>query len=140
MMNDVILVKFADDMAVLCTSKHLHTVFIILQIYLKLYENCLKKWRITVKSSKSAAIFFTNQKFTPNNNFILNNKPIPWETLYKYLGMHLDYKFLWQNHIMKILDKDEKATSALNTLLACKSCLSLKNELLLYKSCIRLMS
>ena len=132
--NDVTLAKYADDTAILCTRKRPHTVFNILQNYLKIYENWLKKWRITVNSSKSAAIFFTNQNFTPNNNLILNNEPIPWETSYKYLGMHLDSKLMWQKHISESLDKAEKAMYSLDNLLARKSRLSLKNKLLLYKS------
>ena len=76
-------------------------------------------------------------EFHPHNNLILNNEPIPWGTSYKYLGMHLDSKLMWQKHMMKFLDKIEKAIFNFDFILAYKSCLSLKNKLLLYKSYIR---
>ena len=85
--NDVILAMYADDTAILCTCKRPHTVFNILQIYLKIYKNWLKKWRITVNRSKSAAIFLINHIFTSNNNLILNNEPIPWAKIKYCVGL-----------------------------------------------------
>ena len=76
-------------------------------------------------------LFDSRQTFGVRN---YDNETITWETSYKYLGIHLDSKLMWQKHISESLDKAEKAMFSLDNLLARKSRLSLKNKLLLYKS------
>ena len=71
--NDVILLNFVEDTAILCTKKFSYTVINILQTYLNPYKNWFHKYRIIVNSSKST---ITNKEFIPNNNFILNEEPI----------------------------------------------------------------
>lgn len=74
---------------------------------------------------------------TPDNNFILNNEPVPLVDLYKYLGIHLDSKLSWQLHLRETVKKAEVARASFSYLLAWCSHLSLNIKLLLYKAFIR---
>lgn len=71
---------------------------------------------------KSAAIFFTNKRFTPdaNLNFKFNNENIPSKTDYKYLPIHLDSKLSWFKHVSETLRRSNCAAGSLNPLLAWK--------------------
>lgn len=70
----------------------------ILLEHLKILENWLKKWKIQVNGPKSSPITFTLRKgHCPEIR--LNQETLPQVEIIKSLGMHLDNKLNWREHI-----------------------------------------
>jgi hypothetical protein len=134
------LALYADDTAIIARHVHARGAFYAIKNYLKIYEVWLTQWRIKVNTSKCAAVFYTHKSvkdFTHHNNLTLNKEIIPWETSYKYLGVILDSKLTWKQHILTVAKRARAAQGTLKPFLNYHSRLSPKTKLLLYKSFIR---
>ena len=126
------MATFADDVAVLSTSKDPAVASNILQNNLNDIENWLHRWRIHINETKSAHVTFT-LKHVNSPPVTINNIIIPQAQSAKYLGIHLDKRLTWKTHIWnKRLQLNTKIMK-LNWLLSNRSKLSLKNKVLLYK-------
>lgn len=96
----------------------------------------LKKWRIRANENKSVHVTFTNRRGTcPQVS--LNNTPLPQAETVKYLGMHLDKRLTWRNHIWSKRKQLNFKMSKLYWLIGRKSRLTLNNKLLIYKSILK---
>jgi hypothetical protein len=71
-----------------------------LQECLPILQNWLQTWKIKINESKSAYITFTLRN-DPSQPIYLNNVEIPPSATVKYLGLHLDNKLNWKDHIIK---------------------------------------
>lgn len=131
------LAFYADDTAFMCSARRHRTVFQSLQNYLNIYSHWLRKWRVKVNADKSAAVIFHKYAISPPGRLLLNNDPIPWADNYKYLGVILDSKLNWRPQIADLIRKSKAAKGSLRYLFTRSSRLSLKNKLLLFKTCIR---
>ena len=67
----------------------------------------------------------------------IDQQPIPGGTSVKYLGMHLDSKLNWREHILNKRKKLEHKTRQLLWLIRRTSPLSLENKLLIYKTILK---
>ena len=68
----------------------------------------MDKWRIELNPDKTQAIYFTTKRkecFLPQNNIIFNHCSIQWELKVKHLGVILDPKMKFKDHISYILNK-----------------------------------
>jgi hypothetical protein len=63
-------------------------------------DTWLKKWRININVSKSVQVTFTLRKEQCPAVHI-NNTVIPQSPTAKYLGLHLDSRLTWTQHIAK---------------------------------------
>jgi hypothetical protein len=81
-------------------------------------------------------IFSFTLRNDPSPPLYLNNFEIPSATTVKYLGLHLDTKLNWKDHIIKKRTQMDMRHKELYWLLGRKSNLSIDNKLLLYKSII----
>jgi hypothetical protein len=59
-----------------------------------------KKWRININATKSVQVTFTLRKEQCPAVHI-NNTGIPQSPIAKYLGLHLDSRITWAQHIAK---------------------------------------
>jgi hypothetical protein len=64
----------------------------------------------------------------------LNNVQLPREDHVKYLGLHLDRRLTWRNHIFVERKQLGFTLTKMLWLLGRKSLLSLSNKILLYKT------
>lgn len=133
---NILVSTFADDTAL--STSHMNPVLASLnmQIYLVNVEKWLNTWRITVNESKSTQITFTKKKQTCPPVF-LNNKPIPQSNCTKYLGIHLDRRLTWREHIWKKRLQMNLMFKKMYWLLGRKSQLNLHNKVLIYKCVIK---
>jgi hypothetical protein len=122
---------FADDTAVLTAHEDPTMATHRLQVHLNKIHFWLKKWRMKANETKSVQVTFTLKKQTcPPVH--LNNKLTQTDDV-KYLGIHLDRKLTWGNHISAKRKQLDLKLRKLYWIIGRKSPLSLTNKLLVYK-------
>jgi hypothetical protein len=79
-------------------------------VSLKTLQTWFEKWRIRINENKSCFITFTLGKSSAPD-LTINDIQIPRKTEIKYLGMTIDSKLTWTQHIVK---NENKSTSLSN--------------------------
>lgn len=131
---------FADDTAILSESRLAKPIVKNLEKASKKVHKYCQKWKIKLNESKTQAIFFTRRRTRqiPENNFRFMNTEIPWESnSVKYLGLYLDKKLTYKEHVSQVIQKATMGMRILYSLLNRKSSLDTQTKLLLYKASIR---
>jgi hypothetical protein len=91
---------FADDTVILASHDDPVIASQRLQGHLDQLENWPKKWRININETKSTQVTFTlRTEECPAVH--INNTVIPQSSTAKYLGLHLDFRLTWKQHIVK---------------------------------------
>jgi hypothetical protein len=134
--SNSITATFADDTAVLAVGETVETSTKKLQSAVNKVATWTTKWRIELNESKSVHIDFTNKRITQQSIFI-NGAQVPYTNTAKYLGMNLDAKLRWKEHIKKKRDELNIKFRKMYWLLGRNSELSIHNKLLLYKQVLR---
>ena len=134
--DDLFIATYADDTALMVSNSDPDTASNKLQEYLNNTQNWFHKWRIQVNEAKSTHISFTNRKIISPPVY-LNSKQIPYSNSVKYLGMHLDQRLTWKNHIEKKRNEINIKYKRMYWLLGKNSQLALKSKVLLYKSMLK---
>jgi hypothetical protein len=98
------LAQYADDTALVATSRSPSLLVSYLETYLGRLEHWLRDWRIAINVSKSAAVLVANtarliQKPRPVQ-FL--GEPIQWVETARYLGVTLDTQLTWAAHIDQV--------------------------------------
>lgn len=135
---NVELALFADDTALYSRGWKMNIQRSHVQRALNTLGDWFRKWAITVNPEKSAAVcFHPSRRKTPVTPLKLNGKPIPWVKSTKYLGVTLDSKLTFSQHIKNVRNRARFFLSRLRHLLCAKSKMALRNKVTLYKTCIR---
>lgn len=134
--KDITTTTFADDTAILYTHQNRLTAKRELQSHINKIETWSNNWGIKINEEKSAHITFTLKKRTCSKVKI-NGHTIPQVDSVKYLGMHLDKKLNWKQHINKKKEQVKQKFKSLYWLLNKKSKLSLESKILIYKSILK---
>jgi len=106
-----------------------------LQHHIHLLEARATKWKIKINETKSTQVTFTLRKNQCPPIFF-NNILIPELPSVRYLGMYMDKKLTWREHIVKKRKQIDLKFKQLYWLLGRKSLLSLENKVLVYKVAI----
>ena len=122
---------FADDTAILAVGNTVRESTKNLQKALNSITAWTRKWRIKLNNEKSVHINFTNCDITYHPLYI-DNTTIPYSNTAKYLGMTLDAKLKWKEHIKKKREELQIKLNKLHWLLGRRSKLSVQNKLLIY--------
>jgi len=88
---------YADDTEILASHQNPITASTNLQHHLNQPEKWLKRWRIKANENESTLTFSLKRETCPA--VTLNGQHIPQGETAKYLGIHLDRRLIWQNHI-----------------------------------------
>jgi hypothetical protein len=137
--HHVELALYADDTALIATSRKPTLLVSYLDSYLSDLQWWLGEWRIAISVSKSSAIMFarTGRRFIQPRPVTLFGEPIQWITTTRYLGVTLDRRLNWLPHIDQISKRTAQRMGLLGPLLNRRSELSIRNGVLLYKQLIR---
>lgn len=94
------------------------------------------QWRIKLNESKSTHIDFTNKyiQYHPINIF---GSTIPYSNNAKYLGMTLDVKLKWKEHVKKKVEELNIKYRKIKWLIGKKSNLNIENKILVYNQTIK---
>jgi hypothetical protein len=130
---------FADDIVTLATHADPAQATSNIQHHLNLIQAWIRKWKIKINEIKSIQVNFTLlRKQCPqvrlNNN---NNNNNPQSPSVKYLGIYLDSRLTWKDHVTKKRKQIDLKTKELNWLIGRRSDLPLENKVLLYKTTIK---
>ena len=138
--TDCQLALFADDTAFFTSSRYCKTITRIIEKTAKRLYKYYTRWKIKINQDKTQAIFFSKRrtKQLPRTNFKFVNTDVPWEqNAVKYLGIYLDRRLTFKQHIEHAIKKASQAMKIVYSLLNRKSKLNLSCKTLLYKMAIR---
>lgn len=102
---------------------------------------CLKNWvtenNFSLSPEKSAVLIFTRHRIRHEGSIKLAGITIPMVSKYKYLGLILDRKLLWSQHILHIKQKCEKGINMLKFVTRRKHGASPLVALMFYRAYVR---
>lgn len=136
-MEGAAVAMFADDTALLAVEKDQDLSTERLQIASNAILDWTKQWKIQLNEQKSIHINFTNKLLKDPPALDLNGTIVPYENNAKYLGMTLDAKLRWKEHVKK-----KKAELGLKYrqhywLIGRNSKLSISNKILIYNQILK---
>jgi hypothetical protein len=94
------LALYADDAAIIATSRQPMLLVKYLETYLSNLEQWLSEWRIAINVSKSSAMLFAKapRHIQQPRAAQLFGEPIQWVDEAPYLGLTLDKHLTWSKH------------------------------------------
>jgi hypothetical protein len=134
------LAVFADDTAIYTSHSDVSIVIQCLQNAVNLLQLYYSSWKIKINPSKSQCIYFSKRRsprYLPSTDLDVCGSTVPWSDSVKYLGVFLDKKLLFANHIEYVLLKTEKMFRIFYSILNRRSRMNTKNKLVLYKVALR---
>ena len=141
--NHTSLSLYADDTAILYSSKNYNFLRGGLQRALDTFIGYLNDWKIRVNPSKTQTIVFTYKRNMPDDvlrrridPIQISNVEIPWCSVVSYLGVIIDRWLRFKSHIDHISNKTLSYLKSLYPLLKGPG-LSLGNKKLVYQQIIK---
>lgn len=130
------IATFADDTALLAVGNTLKESNERLQQSINNVATWTKKWRIQLNETKSTFINFTNKRIGTVPIHI-NGVPLQPANTAKYLGMNLDVKLRWCEHVKKKVEELNIKFRKMYWLIGRHSELAIESKILLYKQVLR---
>ena len=130
--DKVITTTFADDTAILYTSKEPGDAHTTLQRHVDKVSEWCSTWGIKLNETKTTQVTFTLKRATCPP-ILINNRRVITQAHTKYLGIHLDSKLNWKLHISKKKEQLNLALNKMKWLLHKKSKISVETKLMIYK-------
>jgi len=104
---------FADDTMFYHTSMGKHHAAKKLQNQVDLAVIWLKNWRLTINTEKTVGILFGDKSALDIEPIQINGQNIKWQKSVKYLGVKLDSKLTFNQHIIESTTKAHRIRAAL---------------------------
>lgn len=130
------IATFADETSILAIGINTRYATDKLQRAVNKIMDWAKRWRIKLNESKSQHINFTNRQKLPLP-ITLNQQRIPYVNTAKYLGITLDVKLRWKEHILIKIKQLKIIKRKLYWMIGRQSKLSIYNILMLYKQIMK---
>jgi hypothetical protein len=133
------LALYADDTAVIATSRKLTLLVSYLDSYLIDLQRWLSEWRIAISDSKSSTMIFARavRCFIQPRTVSLFGELLQCVVTTCYMGITTDRRLNWSPHIDQISSRTAQRMGMLGPLLNRRTELSIRNGVLLYKQLIR---
>jgi hypothetical protein len=128
---------FADDLATMFFFNKEGKVKIIINKYLKEIEKWLVKWKLKMSGSKCGYMCFSKSNYKVNFDIKLFEELIPHNKTCMFLGVMLDERMSFNEHLEYILKKISNRQNLLKILAHKKWKLSCNTLLMIYYSLIR---
>ena len=133
---------FADDTLIYAHSADATMAQLYIRMYWRRLDAFFKHWRIAINADKTESITFTRRSritrlTRPPQCLTIDGRNVPHKSSVKYLGVTLDTKLIFRNHVDHAVQKAGRALGSLFPLLARGSRMTSTNKLLLYKQTIR---
>ena len=134
--DQTVVATFADDTAFLALSKDYLDSVNTLQGSLDIFHEWTTRWKIKVSSEKSTHVVYSLHPhgYQPVE---FDRDIIPYASSAKYLGVHLDERLTFRQHIERKRKELDLRLNKLRWLLHRRSALSISNKRLLYMATLR---
>lgn len=126
------LALYADDLAYFACSANVGTAAAYLLPTLKALLDWLDRWMLSVNVAKTQAMI---TKRHPPPPLRLRGQDVPWLPCVKYLGVRIDFRITFKQHVGSNIAQVKMARTKLSPVLA--SHLPLRTKLAIYKLYIR---
>jgi hypothetical protein len=136
----VLLALYAEDRALVATSRSPSLLFNYMYAYLCRLEHWPRYWRISINVCKSTAMHFTIRHIQTPRPIQFLGQPIAWVETARYLRVNLDTRLTWSAHIDQVGRKAFQILGVLCPFLNIRSGLSIREGVLLYKQIMRPMT
>ena len=105
------MILYVDDSVIFCNEKNIQNLKIASKEEFQKIENWLQVNKITLNYKNSNCILFTNNSMRNHNDFCIaaTNGTIDENTTVKCLGVIIDHKLTWENHIQLVVKKLKKS-------------------------------
>jgi ribonuclease HI len=132
------LLLYADDVNIYTRVKQPIDAETVLQPYIDKVAKWGRKWKFKFSASKSTTVSFT-RSYKPGDDplLFLNGHRIPNASKFKFLGVILDAKLLWKDHIAYIVNKCIRLKNAFSIIAKATHAPSIKSLCILFKSLVR---
>lgn len=127
---------FADDTSVLTSASRYEDTVEVLQGSLDDIQNWAGADGTKLNATKSENVVFTFRNYV-QVPLVVDRKAIPHVDKARYLGLIMDAKLKYKEHILTKKEQIKLKCKKMNWLIGKHSKLSLKNKILLYKTMIR---
>ena len=138
--REVMLAQFAADSAYLTASHRTSTIQNRLQSVGDKVVRYFNGLGVRVSGPKSAAMIFTRklaERHQPTRNLTIDGVEVLWTDTVKYLGMRLDRRLTFANHVQGLIERSEKAIRSLYPLINRRSRVHASSRVLLFKTVYR---
>lgn len=132
--------QLADDTAFLATSFRTDTITRRLQRASNSFTRYFRRWRVRVNSSKSKAVLFTRKtanRHRPTTRIKVDGREIEWVNDLVYLGLTLDKRLTFGDHVTSVISKSDRTIKSLYSLVGRNARLNALNKIFLFKTVIR---
>ena len=101
------MILYADDAVVVCANKNLEKLKMDAENNFRKIENWISCNKLTLNYKKTNCVLFNSKRSEPQIQFGINtsNSPIVSTDVIKYLGVWIDSKLTWKNHIHFVVEK-----------------------------------
>lgn len=113
----VTLVGFADDIAVIATAKNELLISNLANRGLQRVSNAMENLTLKLAPEKTEAVLLTKRRKIRPIALNIQGTPIELSKTLKYLGVWLDTKMTFSEHVNKVVMKVEKTVAALTNLM-----------------------
>ena len=131
------IIKFADDLISAVMGLDLNTLMSLMQMCLNEFEDWFQERGLTISPQKSFCMIISNKKIPNIKPLTLGGCQVPIVTSFKYLGVTIDSKLTWKQHIMSRIKKAKKDLIVARKLVDKKWGLTPNKALWIYTSIIR---
>ena len=100
---------FADDTSILFADKNLDFIERVVNVQLAIVAEWLLANKLSLNASKSNFLIISPKKVIKAINLSINNKKLKQENYTKYLGIIIDEKLNWKQHIKQLNIKISKS-------------------------------
>lgn len=109
----ITVLQYADDFCFYATNKSYNQGIVDLNYAMDCSKTSFLELGLDIAPEKSAVVIYTRHRVPKISNLRLANSIVPVVSHYKYLGVTLDTKLNWNNHINESLIKAEKSLNIL---------------------------
>ena len=135
--EETMIATFADDTAILAVASSVDEATQQLNLASDKILKWTSKWRIKLNETKSVHVNFTNKRLESPPRVFIGDIKVPHGNTAKYLGMTLDAKLRWKEHVKKKKEELGLKYRELYWLIGRNSKVSIENKLKIYNQVLK---
>lgn len=116
--EDTTLVGYADDIALVVTAKHIHTLEVLCSDAIARVTSWLRNADLELAAHKTEAVLLSSRKVREVFSFRIGQHAIVSQPNLRYLGVLIDTRMCFKDHLLAVSEKASKVNGALSRIMA----------------------